>query len=232
MHLLVSSDPGMAVEGPSTRVRRLARAEPRGSCEDQPAIVEFLERKVETDYRVLSALLRLEAARIGPDRMEARNAFDEARSRILTTARIQNCFAQHAGRCQISFAGYLSQACEDASRTLASPTGPTLSCEASKTTLPASSAIRLGLVAGELIILAFRYGYWSGRGGRVHVAFSVVSAAWELVVEDTGTVMQGRCDGRVAGLAIVRNVVGQLGGALDIAKVIGGNRLTVTLPRS
>lgn len=233
MTLVDSRYPGSTLEDMGAgQMRTLARAEPRASPEGRPALLEFLQSEVESEWRMLSVLLRLEEARIAPGRLAERDAFDEARLRLVRSARIQDSFARHAGVCRVAFAGYLRQVCADLSKTFAAPAGHVLTCETSKVQLPAPSAIGLGVVAGEMIILAFKHGFTGRHGGRVHVAFSVTAAAWELVVEDTGSVTQEAYGPRVAGLAMARTVIDRLGGQLDVATVIGGNRLTVTLPRS
>jgi two-component sensor histidine kinase len=105
-----------------------------------------------------------------------------------------------------------------------------LGCAISDGLLPIATAVRLALIADELIENAFQHGFPAGRGGRIAVCFSATPDAWLLMVEDSGV---GRPHGTPtgAGLRIATALTTQLGGELVFAAVIAGSRCTVTLPR-
>ncbi len=108
--------------------------------------------------------------------------------------------------------------------------GVQLGCAVSDGLLPIATAVRLALIADELIENAFQHGFPAGRGGRIAVCFSATPDAWLLMVEDSGVGLpQGTPTG--AGLRIAMALTTQLGGELVFADVIGGSRCTVTLPR-
>ena len=106
----------------------------------------------------------------------------------------------------------------------------TVTCTAAEALLPTATAIRLGLIAEELIANALEHAFPGGRGGRVAVAFAVEDGAWRLTVEDSG-VGRAAASSRRGGLRLVRDLAGEVGGRLRIARLVGGTRCTVVGPQ-
>jgi two-component sensor histidine kinase len=144
--------------------------------------------------------------------------------------------ARHAaGPREVGFGDYLRELCAGLAGTLARPGGPTLACAAADAALPVEAAVRLGLVADELVTNAFEHAFPAGRGGRggrIVVSFTAAPDAWRLTVEDSGVgLARGGDPGRGAGLAIARRLVGELAGRLELPDVIGGARCLALAPR-
>jgi two-component sensor histidine kinase len=168
-----------------------------------------------------------EAAFVGPG---ARAVEDWATRRAIADAREHQHLLPLAGPAQLDFGDYLDKLCSDVALASGMAGGVQLGCAISDGLLPSATAIRLGLIADELIENAVRHGFPAGRGGRIAVCFSATPDAWLLMVEDSGV---GRPPGTPAGagLRIAAALTAQLGGELVFADVIAGSRCTVTLPR-
>ena len=130
----------------------------------------------------------------------------------------------------IEFGAYLRELCADAAGTLGSENGVAITCTAAEALLPTATAIRLGLIAEELIKNALEHAFPDGRGGRVAIAFAVDDGAWRLTVEDSG-VGRAAASSRRGGLRLVRDLAGEVGGRLRIARLVGGTRCTVVGPQ-
>ena len=131
---------------------------------------------------------------------------------------------------QLDFADYLGELCGDFALTFGVAGRVQLGCAVSDGLLPIATAVRLALIADELIENAFQHGFPAGRSGRIAVCFSATPDAWLLMVEDSGVGLPpGTPTG--AGLRIATALTAQLGGELVFADVIAGSRCTVTLPR-
>ena len=130
----------------------------------------------------------------------------------------------------IEFGTYLRELCADAAGTLGSENGVAITCTAAEALLPTATAVRLGLIAEELIKNALEHAFPGGRGGRVAVAFAVADGAWRLTVEDSG-VGRAAASSRRGGLRLVRDLAGEVGGRLRIAGLIGGTRCSVVGPQ-
>jgi two-component sensor histidine kinase len=168
-----------------------------------------------------------EAASIGHG---ARAIEDRATRRAIADAREGQHLSPLAEPAQLDFAAYLDQLCSDVALASGMADGVQLGCAVSDGLLPSATAVRLGLIADELIENALQHGFPAGRGGRIAVCFSATPEAWLLMVEDSGV---GRPPGTPAGagLRIAMALASQLGGELVFADVIAGSRCSVTLPR-
>lgn len=132
----------------------------------------------------------------------------------------------------VEFNHYLHQLCAELARVFVEPGGPVLTCTTAVALVPVEVAVRLGLVAEELVRNAFGHAFPGGRTGRIDVLFAADPDAWRLTVADSGVGMprRDRCSG--AGLAIARRLVGELGGRLEFPGAAGGTRCVAVAARS
>ncbi len=168
-----------------------------------------------------------EAASVGHG---ARAIEDRATRRAIAEARERQHLSPLAEPAQLDFADYLDQLCSDVALASGMADGVQLGCAVSDGLLPTATAIRLALIADELVENALQHGFPAGRGGRIAVCFSATPDAWLLMVEDSG-VGRPQAPPTGAGLRIATALTTQLGGELVFAAVIAGSRCTVTLPR-
>ena len=168
-----------------------------------------------------------EAASVGHG---ARAIEDRATRQAIADARECQHLLPLAEPAQLDFADYLGELCGDFALTFGVAGRVQLGCAVSDGLLPIATAVRLGLIADELIENAVQHGFPAGRGGRIAVSFSATPDAWLLMVEDSGVGLPQGTPTR-AGLKTAMALTAQLGGELVFADVIAGSRCTVTLPR-
>ena len=128
----------------------------------------------------------------------------------------------------IEFGAYLRELCADAARTLGPENGVTVTCTAAEALLPTITAIRLGVIAEELIKDALEHAFPGGRGGRIGVTFTAEFEAWRLTVEDSGVGLRAADGGR---LRLVRDLAGEIGGRLKVSGLVGGTRCSIVGPQ-
>jgi hypothetical protein len=136
-----------------------------------------------------------------------------------------------SGSTQVPFDGHLRDLCDDLAARFGRSDGPRLTCVAADDALPIGAAMKLALIAEVLVTDAFVHGFPPGRGGRIAVSFTAGQEAWQLTFDDSGIVARSHGDPRDDNLTIARRLVLQVGGRLELHKVIGGTRCTVTIPR-
>jgi hypothetical protein len=126
----------------------------------------------------------------------------------------------------VEFGGGLREQCEF----FAGGDGITITCATARKRLPWAVASQLSLVAEELLTRAF-VAFQGGRGGRIQVRFAASPTALELTIEHSRP--QPRAAGRqlAKDSKLVWRVVERLGGRLDNPRMIGGDRMTVTVPQ-
>jgi two-component sensor histidine kinase len=160
----------------------------------------------------------------------ARAIEDRATRRAIADAREHRGLRASAEPAELDFAGYLDELCREVALATGTAGRVRLGCAVADGLLPAATAVRLGLIADELLANAFRHGFPAGRGGQVAVSFAATPDAWVLTVEDSGVGLpRGTPTG--AGLRTAGALTASLGGELVFADVVAGTRCTVTLPR-
>jgi two-component sensor histidine kinase len=131
---------------------------------------------------------------------------------------------------ELDFADYLYEVCRDVALAAGPADSVRLVCTVTDGLLPSATAVRLGLIADELIEDALQHGFPAGRGGRIAVSFSAKPDVWVLTVEDSGVSLPPGT-ATSAGLRIVGALTTLLGGELAVADLVAGTRCVVTLPR-
>jgi two-component sensor histidine kinase len=165
-----------------------------------------------------------------PAGQETRAIEDRATRRAIADAREHRRLGASAEPAELDFADYLDELRRDVALASGTAGRVRLGCAVADGLLPIAIAVRLGLIAEELLANAFRHGFPTGRGGRVAVSFAATRDSWVLTVEDSGVGLpRGTPTG--AGLRTAGALTTSLGGELVFADVVAGTRCTVTLPR-
>ena len=132
-------------------------------------------------------------------------------------------------RClKIEFDALLRKICAEVATQEATTTPAiTITCKLDALSLPSAPAIRMGIVAAELLRNAFRNAFPDKRGGRIGVSFVVDPTAWVLTIEDSGVAMRA-----YAARGIARTITRHLRGKMESPKVLGGSRYIIMIPRT
>lgn len=132
-------------------------------------------------------------------------------------------------RClEIEFDALLREICAEVAAQEATTTpAVTITCKLDALTLPSAPAIRMGIIAAELLRNAFRNAFPDKRGGRIGVSFVVDPTAWVLTIEDSGIAMRP-----YAARGAARTITRHLRGKMESPKVLGGSRYIVMIPRT
>ena len=131
-------------------------------------------------------------------------------------------------RClEIEFDALLREICAEVGAEEATIPAVMVTCKLAAVYLPSTQAIRLGIVAAELIRKAFHDAFPDKRGGRIGVSFVVDPTAWVLTIEDSGVAMRAYA-ARGAARTITRHLRGKMGSP----KVLGGTRYVIMIPRT
>jgi len=160
----------------------------------------------------------------------ARAVEDRATRRAIADAREHQRLWPPAEPMELDFADYLDEVRREVALACGTAGSVRLVCTVTEGVVPSETAVRLGLIADELIEDALQHGFPAGHGGQIAVSFSARPDAWVLTVEDSGG---GLPPGTAAsaGLRIVGALTTLLGGELVVADLVAGTRCVVTLPR-
>jgi two-component sensor histidine kinase len=101
-------------------------------------------------------------------------------------------------------------------RSLGLPDGVQLTVRAEPASLPAESAVPLGMAVNELVTNAVKYAYPSPRSGPIEVALQLDGADLLLSVRDEGVGLPAAGGRKGLGMKLVGALAGQAGGELSI----------------
>lgn len=206
---------------------------------DRTATVERLmvevNHRAKNSLQMVSSLLHMHARRSA--RTDVRQELEEARSRVLTIARVHDRLyrADHAATVKLD--ELLTDVGEDLGPTLVTIDGfpVNLSVKAASVELGVDKAVPLALAVNELVTNSVKYAF-SGRGnGHVWVNLSLTQGgSARLTVEDDGTGLKEGFEPSVSsglGMGLVTGLVRQAGGVFSFGRSErGGARFVIDFP--
>ncbi len=196
--------------------------------------IREMHHRVKNNLQTISSLLQLQARRLASG--EARQAIEEAVARIRAIALVHETLSGSTGASQeVDFDELVRPLVRLVEEGLLSPDRRVqLVVEGEAGPLRAEVATPLAVVLTELLQNAVRHGYPVDRShgpGTVRVCLENHGTSLLLQVVDDGVGLPEGFDGDVAslGLTIVRTLVAELGGTLNVHSD-GGTTFKVTIP--
>lgn len=187
--------------------------------------------RVQNSLQLVGSMLELQARQI--DVPEVHAAFDEARRRLLAVSMIHRRL-WHSDRIEsVDLSRYLEELRKELMQSWDKAWGPHIVFDASPVSAPAAVAVSLALVLIELLTNAVKYAYDGAPGPVEVVVRSDGSLAVRLIVADEGkgsATGDGGGNGGGFGSRLVRGLVAQSGGTMEVADNGPGTRVTVVMP--
>jgi PAS domain S-box-containing protein len=204
----------------------------RASLREKEILLQEVHHRVKNNLQITASLLRLQASRI--DDETARRALVESQSRIRAISLVHDMLYRSTDLSLIDFAAYVRQLVEQLSRTYA-PQSPRITArtELGDVPLAIDSAVPCGLLIHELVSNCFKHAFPGERAGRVLVRFGASAGGWAIDIVDDGAGFPSGVDPATSGslgLELVRTLVSQLQGRLDISSSCEGTAVHITLP--
>lgn len=221
-------------------------AEKRGEQELKTALAEArqnelvareMSHRIMNSFQLLQGLLAKQARSIA-DR-DARQIVDQALARVQAMAVLHRQLFEATRRdlSRPDAGDYLGKLAQGLAATFVDPDRCTLLVETEPDLpLDPGQASSLGLIVTELALNALKHAFHDAAGGRLEIRFGRVGALHRLSVADNG---RGLPEGPTLasstgmGMRLVRGLVHQLDGSLEIDRTPPGTRFLVTFrPRS
>lgn len=201
------------------------------ALEQQQMLTREVSHRVKNSLQLVASLLNIQARRAGgPDE---RRALSEAVARVHTIASVHDRLWREDQVSAVDLGAFLNDLCTDV-QAMAPNVG--LTSATVPVAVPSDLAIRLGLIANELVTNAIKYGC-PGRTGDVLLELATTEdGGLHLEVRDWGPGLpqgfQIDTAGQSLGMTLVSAFVGQLEGTLDVSSADPGARFTVRIPPS
>lgn len=185
--------------------------------------------RVQNSLQLVGSMLQLQAREIAIP--EVQTAFDEARRRLLAVSMIHRRLWHSDQIESVELSRYLEELRQELMQSWDKAWRPFIVFDASPVAAPAAVAVSLALVLIELLTNAVKYAYDGAPGPIEVIVRTDGSMAVRLIVADEGKGYKtGAGSGSGFGSRLVRGLVTQGGGTIDVADNRPGTRVTVVMP--
>jgi len=213
-----------------------ARQELSERLASKETLLNEIHHRVKNNLQIVGSLLLLKAHNFAEP--AARQAVDDTLNRIHAMGLIHEMlYRESSGHDAIDFGEYVKALTDHLvfaygetgriAATVDNATGP------AKAMVPLEMAVPLGIAVAEALTNAIKHAFPAGRTGRVTVALSRQGAELAVLVEDDGKGLpppNGASHNPGAGLTLIRGLMAQVGGTLEVgASAQGGASLAMRL---
>jgi chemotaxis protein methyltransferase CheR len=194
-------------------------------------LLQEMQHRIGNSLQIIASILLLKARSVQSE--ETRMHLQDAHTRVMSVAAVQQQLLIAGRSGQIELAPYLRRLCDSLAASMISETrGVSLEVDVEASTVSSTEAISIGLVVTELVINALKHAFPADRAaGLIVVSYEVEGANWRLSVSDDGVGRSEAClDGAAPGLgtSIVQALARQLDGRVEISPALPGTSVSVT----
>ena len=141
---------------------------------------------------------------------------------------------QSRGLARIEFGNYLQSLAGELQSSYSTRSGKRIDVRvtADEITLPIESALPSGMIVSELLTNVFKYAFPGDRNGSAHIRLEAGNGQVRITVSDDGVGLPPDFDPAHSssfGWQLIHNLVGQLGGKVEVASD-GGTRVSISFP--
>jgi PAS domain S-box-containing protein len=199
--------------------RKVAEERLMRSLAEKEVLLREVHHRVKNNLNVVSSLLNLQSAVIETPE-QALVAFQNSRDRIMAMSLAHEELYKSQDYSQVDMSQYLGELFNQLLVAYDAEGRIQLSLDVRNIVLSVNAAIPCGLIINELITNAFKYAYPDSGHGEVRVSLSKLGdGSLELRIADDGigfSVDQPAAGGSSLGLTLVKLLVDQLGGELEV----------------
>ena len=193
----------------------------------QTEMFDELNHRVKNNLAAVAAILGLQA-RVAEDPRVA-DQLRKAVDRIETIADVHASLYRVSSTDEVDFAAYLQRLCERLATGLVDRERVRIELEADPAMAPLEEAVALGLVVNQLVTNAAKYAYPAPAAGVIRIELRNQPGQLVLKVADQGKGLSENGAARGIGMRLVRSLVQQCGGELEVGTDGPGACFTVRL---
>ena len=194
-------------------------------------LLDEIQHRVTNSLQIIASIILLKAKSV--DSEETRRHLQEAHSRVISVAAVQQHLHASAAIGSMEMRPYLTRLCEALSNSMIGEDQPViLKVIGEGGTATCRSAESLGLIVTELVINSLKYAFkGGGKGGQIIVSYETSGTDWKLSVADNGV---GKPDGVFAqlksglGTGIVKALATQLEAQVETVSGSQGTTVSIT----
>ena len=192
---------------------------------DKELLIVEVNHRAKNSLGIAASLLDIQGRRQGDAAVRA--LFVEARDRLVAMSRVHDLLSKSESAQRVNLATYVHDLCEALRPITQSDDRIRLEVALEEHILiNAETAVPLGIVVTELVTNAVKYAFPAPRSGTIRAeGRRIAPGRIEVVIRDDGVGFSTIREGSL-GYGLVRSLVGQIGGEMDMTTDPG---LTVTL---
>jgi two-component sensor histidine kinase/PAS domain-containing protein len=180
-----------------------------------------LNHRVKNNLAAVSAMLSMQAR--AADDARLRDQLNKAVDRIETIADVHASLYRVSSTDQVDFAAYLNRLCDRLAASLLDDDRVRIKVVADPAMAPLEEAVSLGLIVNELVTNAAKYAYPPPVEGVIQVTLRHAAGELVLKVSDEGRGLPAPDASSGIGMRLVRSLVQQCGGELQIDRERGAS---------
>ena len=210
---------------------RAAKREKEELVRRQDLQMREMRHRIANSLQIIASILLMKARSV--QSRETRLHLQEAHSRVLSLATLQNQLEVSSNGEQVEMRRYLVALCGSLETSITRPP-ITLQVHADPDWVMSSKAVSLGLMTTELVINAVKHAFPCTAEGNIEVQYEVDAHGWHLSVADDGVGFLDTGGGATApglGMTIVEALASRLDGGVEITNTRPGTIVSVTAPK-
>ncbi|OGP49710.1 MAG: hypothetical protein A2Y79_05335 [Deltaproteobacteria bacterium RBG_13_43_22] len=213
--------------------RKQAEEKIRASLLEKEIMLKEIHHRVKNNLQVISSLFGLQSGYIQDDK--SREIFQESQNRVGVMAKIHTMLYQSEDLSKVDFGGFIRDLAGRLQQSYATAKSPIeIHVDIGEVSMTIETSIPCGLILNELVSNALKHAFPEGKGGEVKISMATEGDRFVLMVQDNGIGFPADVDfqnTQTLGLELVRLLVGQINGTIDLA-VDGGTKFAITFPKA
>jgi two-component sensor histidine kinase len=204
------------------RAKDQAEASTRKSLLEKEELLKEVHHRVKNNLQVIVSLLNLQARQTSDERVLA--LLEETRNRVQSISAIHELLYRAESFASIRLLGYARQLVPDLIHFYGLADRVQLEIAGEEVSLELERAVPYGMLLNELASNACKHAFCHGRNGHLTIEFRADGKQIEMTVADDGPGLPQDFDYNQAaslGLKLIRGLVHQLRGTLDIQSQAG-----------
>ena len=165
--------------------KRLIEHESAELLRQKDTLLDEVYHRVANSLQIIASIISMKARKVVSD--EARRALEDARSRIMSIAAVQQHLHKSAVSGSVAVIPYLTSLCGAIANSMVSDDRPISIEVRGRGDLCSQKAEAVGLIVAELVINSLKHAFGgSTKAGRIVVTYEAVDTEWTLAVSDNG----------------------------------------------
>lgn len=191
--------------------------EQKGSLLDQTRVLaQELQHRVRNNLQLIYSMLSRQLEETHD--AEGQRGLKSIARRVSTLAQVYDQLIGTEMRPSLEFGIYLKSLCSNLAEFQAAPEGVVLECASNEVVLDLDVVTSLGIVVAELVTNCYDHAFPNGAGAISVTLKRTAGSAWAtLTIADDGVGFVPQAESKRHGLGLIRRLVEQIGGTVDLA---------------